>query len=101
MEINDNVQASTQNYEPRPDNFLVWAILTTLCCCSPFGIVAIYYSGRVNAYHESGNYGKAVESSREAKKWVLVSAVLGVVIWIAYAVFYAVAGASALAGINV
>ena len=34
-----------ENYQPvRPDNYLVVAILTTICCCMPFGIVSIVYA---------------------------------------------------------
>ena len=31
----------------KPSNNLVWAILTTICCCLPFGIVSIVYAAKV------------------------------------------------------
>src|SRR4051794_27850110 len=33
---------------PKPDSPLAWAIASTLCCCLPFGIVAIVYAAQVN-----------------------------------------------------
>ena len=39
-------------------NYLVQAILTTLFCCLPFGIVAIVYAAQVNTKIEAGDYRK-------------------------------------------
>lgn len=33
---------------PKIENYLVPAILVTLCCCVPAGIVAIVYAAQVN-----------------------------------------------------
>ncbi|MCD8166876.1 MAG: CD225/dispanin family protein, partial [Bacteroides sp.] len=32
----------------KPDNYLVWAILSTVLCCLPAGVVSIVYSVKVN-----------------------------------------------------
>jgi hypothetical protein len=67
-------------------NYLVWAILVTLFCFLPTGIVAIVYASQVSSKLAAGDYAGAVESSNKAKTWSIVSAVVGVlfaVIWIA------------------
>ena len=34
---------------PMPENYLVWAILSTVLCCMPLGIVSIIHSTKVNS----------------------------------------------------
>ena len=50
-------------------NYLVQSILVTLCCCLPFGIVAIVSAAKVNGLLASGDYEGAVKASEDAKKW--------------------------------
>ena len=52
---------------PMPENYLVWAILTTLFCCLPFGIVSIVYAAQVSGKYTSGDYAGAVASSENAE----------------------------------
>ena len=63
-------------------NYLVWAILATLCCCLPAGIVAIVYAAQVDGKLAGGDYHGAVEASNNAKMWSWISfgasAVVGV-----------------------
>lgn len=61
---------------PMPPTNLVWAILTTILCCLPFGIVAIVYATRVEPNYYSGNYEKARRNSYYAATWSIVSAVV-------------------------
>lgn len=60
-------------------NYLVWAILTTVFCCIPFGIVSIVYAAQVNAKLAGGDYRGAIDSSSKAKTWAIVAAVCGVI----------------------
>ena len=60
-----------------PDNYLVWAILTTLFCCLPTGIVSIVYSTKVSGLWTQGQYAEAQTASDNAKKWAIISAVVG------------------------
>jgi hypothetical protein len=65
-------------------NYLVQAILVTLCCCLPFGIVAIVYAAQVNSKLEAGDIAGAQESSRNAKMWCWIGfgcGLLAVLIW--------------------
>lgn len=61
-------------------NYLVWAILVTLFCFLPTGIVAIVFASQVNTKLAAGDVAGAVEASNKAKTWTIVSAVVGVVL---------------------
>lgn len=68
---------------PKPDNYLVWAILSTLFCCLPLGIVSIVFSAQVDGKYNSGDYTGALESSNKAKqfaKWSAIVTVVGTVL---------------------
>ncbi len=58
-------------------NYLTQAILVTLCCCWPFGIVAIIQAAKVNTLVAEGDYEAARRASDSAKTWCLVSFILG------------------------
>ena len=62
------------------NNNLVWAILATLFCCLPFGIVAIVYAAQVDAKVSAGDIAGAQLSARHAGMWS----------WISFGVFMAV-----------
>jgi len=59
---------------PKPANNLVWAILTTLFCCLPFGIVSIVFAAQVDGKYNSGDYAGAVASSKSARTWAIAAA---------------------------
>lgn len=63
-------------------NYLIQSILCTLCCCLPFGVVAIIYAAQVNRKSESGDYHGARESSAKAKKWCWIAFGVGIVVGI-------------------
>ena len=67
-------------------NYLVQSILVTLCCCLPFGIVAVVFAAQVNSKVASGDVAGAMDSSRKAKMWSWIAFGCGVVIAILYAV---------------
>ncbi len=58
----------------KPDNCLVWAILTTVLCCLPFGIVSIVYASKVDSEWALGHYDEAEDAARKARTWAIVSA---------------------------
>ena len=70
---------------PPPGNNLVWAILTTICCCLPFGIVSIVQAAKVNSLWAQGQTAAAQQAADSAKKWAIISAIIGgigIVIWV-------------------
>jgi len=56
-------------------NYLVQAILVTIFCCVPFGIVSIVYAAQVNGKVAAGDYAGAIATSNKAKTWAWVSLV--------------------------
>ena len=54
-------------------NHLVWAILATLFCCLPLGIVSIVYAAKVDGLRLAGNLEGAREMSHKAKMWAIWS----------------------------
>lgn len=70
----------------RPDSNLVWAILCTIFCCLPLGIVAIVYAAKVDSLYNSGNYEEAQRASDKARKFSIYGALAGVAVGVIYAV---------------
>lgn len=64
---------------PHIKNYLVESILCTICCCLPFGIPGIVFAAQVDSKLKGGDVEGAIESSEKAKKWTLVSFVLGLI----------------------
>jgi hypothetical protein len=67
-------------------NYLAQAILTTIFCCVPFGIVAIIYAAQVNGKVLAGDYAGAINYSRNARLWCWLSFGIGLlftIFWIA------------------
>ena len=61
-----------------PPNYMVYSVLCTLCCCLPFGVVAIVYSAKVNDKFSRGDYEGARKASEAARLWCWVAAIVGV-----------------------
>lgn len=64
--------------------YLVLSIITTLCCCLPFGIAGIVFSAKINGAMNAGDYEGAKKAAKMAKIWIIVSAALGLVVEIIY-----------------
>ncbi len=60
------------------------AILVTIFCCWPFGIPAIVFAGITNSYLRRGMIPEALDASRKAGAWTLVSLILGLVVGVIY-----------------
>ena len=71
-----------------PDNYLVWAILTTVLCCLPLGIVSIVYSTKVSGLWSQGRYAEAQAAADSAKKWAIIAAIVGAVVGIMIVMLY-------------
>lgn len=69
-----------------PPNYLVPAILVTLFCCLPGGIVSIIFATQVNSKYASGDIQGAMNASKNAKMWTMISAGIGVVIILIYVI---------------
>ncbi|MBE1592838.1 CD225/dispanin family protein [Nonomuraea angiospora] len=70
-----------------PDNYLVAAILTTVFCCFPLGIVSIVKSTQVNSKWQIGDFQGAALASEEAKTWWKRSLIAGIIWWVLVILF--------------
>lgn len=61
-------------------NYLPQAILATLCCCVPFGIVSIICAAQVNSKVSRGDIRGAEDASKKAKMWAWISFGLGLAV---------------------
>lgn len=90
-----------QEYIP---NHLVWAILSTLFCCLPLGIVSIVYASQVDGKRGAGDIAGAREASDKAKFWAMLSAGLALIPIFLYLIFVivlgVVGGLGGLSGVN-
>jgi len=66
------------------NNFLAPAIVVTVLCCLPFGIVGIVYAAQVNARAQGGDVAGAEDCARKAKIWTLWGLGIGLSFWILY-----------------
>lgn len=83
-----------------PESNLLWAILTTLLCCIPFGIVAIVYASKVNGLWMTGQYDAAYQASKNARNWSIAAACCGLVGGIIYAIIMFAYGMSIVSMMN-
>lgn len=79
---------------PKPNNYMALAILTTILCCLPFGIVGIVKASKVNSLYMLKQYDLAMQASADAKKWSIIGIVAGLVVGIAYAALTLIYGAA-------
>lgn len=85
------------NMPPKPDNHLVWAILSTVFCCLPTGIASIIYASKVNEAYARGEYEEAKKAAKNAKMWALIGAGSSIIIIIIYLAIFGFAFLGAMA----
>ncbi len=91
---------NNQNMPPKPNNYMVLAILSTIFCCIATGIASIIYASKVNENYARGDYAEAEKASKNARLWAFVGIGFSLLIWIIYfAIFgFAILGGLANAG---
>ena len=74
---------------PCPPTNLVWAILTTVLCCLPLGLVAVYKSTRVERHYKAGDYERALKAYESSVNWCIASITVTALISMGYfSIFY-------------
>lgn len=89
-------QSTSQTPPPMPDNHLVMAIIVTIVCCLPLGIVAVIKANKVNSLYITGQYLAAQQAADDAKKWSYIAMATGIVGGIIYGIFYFVVIAASM-----
>lgn len=88
----DPLPPQPQPVGTKPDSFMVWAILSTIFCCLPFGIASIVNASKVDGLWASGDYNGANEAARKARTWFWWAFGLGAVVVIINIIYYIVVG---------
>lgn len=85
--VNDT-QRKPDELHIMPKTWLTESILVTLCCCLPFGIVGIIYASKVEGLYIAKQYEAANYQSSQAKKWVTLGFIFGLIGGIIYLIYY-------------
>ena len=100
---NQNYNQQNQNYTQQAPNYgqqnhlngmpqkpvnwvpyLILSIISTLCCCLPFGVVGIVFSAKINSAMLAGNLEEAQNNAKMARIWIIVSFAIGLLTWLIY-----------------
>jgi hypothetical protein len=87
--VGDNSDATAQQSPAPADdrqehvpNYLVQAVVVTLLCCLPFGIVAIVYAAQVNGKLATDDLEGAKRYSAFAKLWCWIAFWTGIAVYV-------------------
>lgn len=84
-------------YVPKPDSHLALAIITTILCCLPLGVVAILKASKVDTLYVAKQYEAAKQASDDAKKWSLIGMGVSAVVTIIYILILVLGAAAGIA----
>ena len=70
-------QAVAETPECPPTN-MVWAIISTICCCWPLGLFGIFFAYKTKKHYREGNYQKAEKFSEYGAWSIILSIVFGI-----------------------
>ncbi len=90
-----NANNGTYGQPQKPINgttYLIFAIISTLLCCLPLGIVAIVYACKINSLQRNGDYAGAQNAAKKAKIFTIIGTVAALVVSIFYIIFAVVIG---------
>jgi hypothetical protein len=73
------------NPGPPPSSNLAWGIVAAIICL-PFGIVSIFQAAKVERLWAQGDPDAARVAAGAARRWAIIGAVVGVVLWVAVVV---------------
>lgn len=82
-----------------PKTWLAESILVTIFCCIPFGIVGIVKASSVSSRFAVGDFAGARKASADAKKWVTIGLVCGIIWLVLYFIFMLVGAFAGIAGL--
>lgn len=94
--IQEQNRHASQGYQPtnrpKPDNNLVYAIISTVLCCLPLGVVSIISATKVDNLWNSGRHDEAIAEANKARQWAIYAAITAAVCWVLYLIIIAAAG---------
>ncbi len=96
--VQTNPSGTSQPAMPKPGSNMILAVLTTVCCCLPLGIVGIVYASKVDGLYFAGDYAGALSAAKSARTWSVIGIVASLVIGIIYLLIYGAAIFAAMKG---
>lgn len=86
-------QHASDSHKPaKPDNNLIYGILSTLLCCLPLGIMSIVSANKVDNLYAQGQYAEAQAAADQAKKYAIWAAIGGAIVGVIYGIVMAANG---------
>ncbi|MDR3183758.1 MAG: CD225/dispanin family protein [Planctomycetaceae bacterium] len=68
---------SSPQQAPNTTGYLIWSIITTLCCCIPLGIVGIIFSVQASTSVKNGRFDEATAQCKTAFWCNLIGMIVG------------------------
>lgn len=96
--VQTNPSGTSQPAMPKPGSNMILAVLTTVFCCLPLGIVGIVYASKVDGLYFAGDYAGALSAAKSARTWSVIGIVASLVISIIYLLIYGAAIFAAMKG---
>lgn len=90
--VQQPMQQPVERKPIKPDSGMVMAILSTILCCLPTGIVAIIKANDVDKLYFAGDYKGAEDAASSARTWAYVGVGIAVVGWLVYIIFFLLLG---------
>lgn len=59
-------------------------MISTVCCCLPLGVVAIFFAAQVSTKYYARDFEGAKKASERAELWIILAIALGVAFNILY-----------------
>lgn len=84
--INYGNNGNGADVPPKPSDFMVWAILSTIFCSILFGIISIVYASKVDNLWCAGKYTEAQNAASKARTWFWIAFVFGLLGYIGFAI---------------
>src|ERR1700712_2848264 len=85
--MSQSFQQQPLSTQTPPKNYLVEAILVTIFCCLPLGIVGIVFASQVNSKFAAGDYEGALRASKDAARFTKIGFIISIVLiafWCAF-----------------
>lgn len=81
----DSMGSYRQPQEPiNSTPYIIFAIISTVLCCMPLGVVAIIFASKINILQGAGDYEGAKNAAKKSKIIMIIGAVLTLIISIIF-----------------
>ena len=69
-------------FKPCPSSWAFESLMVAIFLCLPLGLIAMYYSSKVENRYHTGRYDEAAAASAKARSFAIWGARIGAVAWI-------------------